>query len=125
MDEYLLWQFSRNLVYALCGRRVVTFAFVVAVNHTVKEVPKLSLYYFPSCPYCVRVTNILGELPFPVELRNIHRNSTFSKELMAARGRTTVPVLRVDDPDELMETRWMPESLDILAFLRRLSATHQ
>jgi glutaredoxin len=68
------------------------------------KVPELVLYHMPWCGYCQRVERALEQLGLEIELRE-------------ARGRTTVPVLRIREPDGT-ET-WMPESLDIVAYLRR------
>ena len=75
----------------------------------------LSLYQFDACPFCARVRRVIDELNAPVELRDIFQNPTFRQELVAARGRPTVPVLRCDADGQ---SRWMPESADIIAYLR-------
>lgn len=81
---------------------------------------RLTLYHYPSCPYCQRVFRVLQELDLEVERRDIHRDSAALAELVAARGRRTVPVLRIEDADGRVE--WMPESYDIIDYLRRLHA---
>lgn len=75
----------------------------------------LALYYFPSCPYCKRVLNAAKRLGVELELRNTRTHPEHQRELMNARGRGTVPVLRyqVDGEDV-----WMPESADIVDFLK-------
>jgi glutathione S-transferase len=52
-----------------------------------------------------------------VEYRNIREDSAYRDELLEARGKTTVPVLRIgsSDPDE--EDEWMLESADIVQYL--------
>jgi glutaredoxin len=77
----------------------------------------LILYHLPGCGYCRRVERVLDELGLEIEHRNILDSSEHRDELRRARGRTTVPVLRIREPDGT-ET-WMPESLDIVAFLRK------
>ncbi|MBW2380663.1 MAG: glutathione S-transferase N-terminal domain-containing protein [Deltaproteobacteria bacterium] len=77
---------------------------------------RLALYYIDGCPFCVRVRGVIGELGLDVELRNIYENSTRLEELREARGRTTVPVLRITSADG--EDRWMPESADIIRYLQ-------
>ena len=54
--------------------------------------------------------------PLDVELRNIYDDRQHFDELRAARGRTTVPVLRITSSDG--EDRWMPESADIVRYLQ-------
>ncbi len=77
----------------------------------------LALYYFPQCGYCSRVLRALDGLDVDAELRDIHENPEHWDALVAARGRATVPVLRITSPDG--EERWMPESLDIVQYLER------
>lgn len=76
----------------------------------------LALYHYEGCGYCARVRRALSELGVEVELRDIERDPTHLRALVDARGRRTVPVLRIrhDEGDE-----WMPESADIVAYLRR------
>ncbi|MEM1417317.1 MAG: glutathione S-transferase N-terminal domain-containing protein [Myxococcota bacterium] len=76
----------------------------------------LALYYYPSCPFCRRVTRVIDELDIDVELRDIWQDPQHRADLQEARGRTTVPVLRCQSGDV---DRWMPESLDIIAYLRQ------
>jgi glutaredoxin len=77
--------------------------------------PDLALYYYDGCPYCERVKRTLAQLGVVVDMRNIHQDRKHLDDLVAARGRRTVPVLRIagDGRDQ-----WMPESADIIAYLR-------
>lgn len=81
---------------------------------TGSKAPKLSLYYFDACPFCVRVLRTAKRLGVELELRDIYDGRKHRDDLMAARGRGTVPVLRIegDGKDE-----WMPESMDIIDYL--------
>ncbi len=78
---------------------------------------KLALYYTPWCPYCGLVREVIDELGIDVELRDIASDSNYQEELVAARQRATVPVLRITSPSG--ETRWMPESSDIISLLEK------
>jgi glutaredoxin len=75
----------------------------------------LALYYSPTCPFCVRVLRVIEELGIDVELRNVWTDDKYCAELVEARGRATVPVLRCTSQDR---DRWMPESADIVRYLR-------
>ena len=75
----------------------------------------LLLYHFEGCPYCARVRRVIDRLGIDVELRDIFENQTYLKELNEARGRRTVPVLRIIGADG--EERWMPESADIVRYM--------
>ncbi len=80
---------------------------------------KLTLYHFDSCPFCRMVRVAIDDLGLVVELRDIFENAQFRDELVEARGRPTVPVLRISTPDG--EERWMPESRDIVQYLESLA----
>jgi glutathione S-transferase len=80
--------------------------------------PDLILYHAPGCPYCIRVDRVLDELGLEIEHRDVRSQPRHREDLHAARGRTTVPVLRILDVDGSADERWMPESLDIIRYLR-------
>lgn len=82
--------------------------------------PKLALYHYETCYYCRVVRNAIDELALgdAVELRNVRENPDHRRELIDARGRKTVPVLRIEDEDG--RVTWMPESRIIVRFLRGL-----
>lgn len=77
----------------------------------------LALYYYPSCPYCQRVLRCLDALNLEIDLRNIHARESDRQALLEARKRGTVPVLRIIEDDG--QVTWMPESLDIVAYLNQ------
>jgi glutaredoxin len=79
---------------------------------------KLALYTSPGCPFCWRVTEVISRLGLEVEMRNVISDRATREELIRARGRMTVPVLRIQSPDG--EVRWMPESLDIIHYLEHM-----
>ena len=77
---------------------------------------KLALYHFNSCPFCRMVRSAIGELGIDVEFRNIMESAQHRDDLIEARGRATVPVLRITTPEGV--DRWMPESRDIVRYLQ-------
>ncbi|MGF1465962.1 MAG: glutathione S-transferase N-terminal domain-containing protein [Sandaracinaceae bacterium] len=94
------------------------YADLLVEHHLSEPEERLSLYYFPSCPFCRIVLRAIDELGIQarIELRNIWEDDQHRADLVAARGRGTVPVLRCDAGDV---TRWMPESRDIARYLRK------
>lgn len=78
---------------------------------------KLALYYFDSCPFCGMVRRAIDLLGIDVELRDVMVEPQHRDDLVEARGRATVPVLRITSPDG--EERWMPESQDIISYLQQ------
>ena len=80
---------------------------------------KLALYYSIRCPFCAIVTSAIDRLGLDIELREIFDDPRDREELVEARGRATVPVLRITSPDG--EERWMPESRAIVRYLEEMS----
>ncbi len=76
---------------------------------------KLALYHFNGCPFCAMVRSTIDRLGIDVELQDIFENPEHRDDLIEARGRATVPVLRITSPGG--EERWMPESRDIVRYL--------
>ncbi len=91
-------------------------------NATDTSAPKLALYVTPICPYCIYVRTAISKLGLDVEIRNIYSQEHF-EDLVAARNRATVPVLRISSPNETIEETWLPESMDIVAYLKEFKAT--
>ncbi len=89
-------------------------------RYAVSESPaedKLALYHFDSCPFCRMVRAAIDKLGIDVELRNVMQDSQHRDDLIAVRGRATVPVLRITSADGT--DRWMPESRDIVNYLQQ------
>jgi glutaredoxin len=78
---------------------------------------ELALYFFDGCPFCDMVRRDIEAMGIDVDLRNIYDDAQHRGDLIAARGRATVPVLRITTPQG--EDRWMPESRDIVQYLQR------
>jgi glutathione S-transferase len=81
-----------------------------------KEMNRLALYYFPSCPYCVMVLRSIDEMGLDIELRNIFADRSWRAELIEEGGRSTVPCLRIAHDNA--EVEWMYESYEIIDYLR-------
>lgn len=84
------------------------------------SLPKLSLYHYDTCFYCRVVRDAIDELGMDVELRDVRADRQYREQLIAARGRKTVPVLRIEL--DRGDVQWMPESRYIVGYLRRLNA---
>ncbi len=80
------------------------------------EKDTLALYHFNGCPFCSMVRRAIDSLDIEVELRDIHQDMQHRDDLIEARGRATVPVLRITSSEG--EIRWMPESRDIVRYLQ-------
>ncbi|GAB4202366.1 MAG: hypothetical protein OHK0013_15550 [Sandaracinaceae bacterium] len=84
------------------------------------RVVSLAVYYFDGCPYCERVRRSAKALGLELAWRDIDRDRSHRRDLLAARGRGTVPVLRIHR--ERGRDIWMPESADIVSFLEEHAA---
>ena len=94
-----------------------SFATLLIDRLAIAPQAELALYHFDSCPFCRRVRRALERLGIEdqVELRDIFDNLEYRDELMAARGRPTVPVLRCSSGEGA--PHYLPESADIIRFL--------
>ncbi len=75
----------------------------------------LSLYGTTTCPYCVFVLRALEPLDLDVPFRDT-TDPEHRRALVEGTKRTQVPVLRIDTA---AGTRWMPESVDIVRYLKQ------
>lgn len=94
------------------------FAAEFSEHYAPSETPatdKLALYTMAGCPFCWQVIAVIKRLGLQVEMRDVMAQQAQRQELIEARGRATVPVLRIQSPDG--EDRWMPESRDIIHYL--------
>lgn len=80
--------------------------------------PRFALYYYPSCYFCRIVQQAMDKFGVEAELRDIHQDAQWRTDLIEARRRTTVPVLRIETEEG--EVVWMPESRDIIRYLSSL-----
>ncbi len=69
------------------------------------------LYKFDSCPYCVKVRNVVSELGLDLEMRDTRENDAYRVELLDLAGKTQVPCLVIDGKP-------MHESDDIVNYLK-------
>ncbi len=72
--------------------------------------PKLELFKFDACPFCVFVMDKIDDLNILVEMKDIQRDSESYKRLVSDTGKRTVPCLYIDNKP-------MFESSDIVAWL--------
>ncbi|MEC7275582.1 MAG: glutaredoxin [Bdellovibrionota bacterium] len=73
--------------------------------------PKLELFKFDACPFCLRVMGLIEELNLKVQYQDIQMDSAALQRLTGDTGRRTVPCLYIDGTP-------MFESADIMMWLR-------
>lgn len=72
----------------------------------------LTLYYKPSCPFCVRVLAAIERMQVEVNLIDINTDSKYRDELIEKGGKKQVPYFVDDEKDVAMY-----ESDDIIEYL--------
>ena len=70
----------------------------------------LVLYYRPTCPLCIRVTDFMRSRGIEIPLRNISIDSEAARTLVSVGGKQQVPCLFIDGKP-------LYESSDIIAWL--------
>jgi len=86
---------------------------------TVKQ--PLTLYVRDYCMYCSRVLLAADQLSLEIDVRNIWEHPAYERELVEATGKRVVPVLAIGEPEG--DRTWMPESRDIIRFLKSKSVS--
>ena len=86
-----------------------------ALNSNSSSVSDLVLYQSETCWFCGRVRQALAEMQVNLVLRDIDHDLHFRQELASGGGKTQVPCLRIQHPDQRVE--WMYESADIIQYL--------
>ncbi len=76
-----------------------------------------TLYHLEACPFCVKVRRELRRLAITIPMKEINADPRNHEELMAGGKIDQVPCLRYRD--EAGAEKWMYESSEINAFLRR------
>lgn len=75
----------------------------------------LTLYYYPSCPFCVRVKRQMKRLNLKIRLVDPRKDEVAMKNLQEKGGKVQVPCLQITSEDGSSE--WMYESADINDYL--------
>lgn len=82
-----------------------------------KACRSLIMYQFLSCPFCIKVRREMTRLSLNIEKRDAQKDIESREELLTGGGELKVPCLRITDADG--SVRWMYESNDIIAYLRK------
>ncbi|MFK7770467.1 MAG: glutaredoxin family protein [Mariniblastus sp.] len=72
--------------------------------------PELTLYYFPSCPFCHVVLDCLSRLGREIPMRDIQTEAGARDDLLKIGGKGQVPCLVIDGKP-------LYESSDIVSWL--------
>ncbi|MEC9415473.1 MAG: glutathione S-transferase N-terminal domain-containing protein [Pseudomonadota bacterium] len=80
----------------------------------------LSLYDFATCPFCIKVRRFMHENNINIEILDADNNKTHKSDLVTHGGKHQVPCLRITEPEK--EDKWLYESDDIIAYLKKIIA---
>ena len=75
------------------------------------------LFYFATCPYCIKVRLALRWMGIKLPLKDILFSSANKAELVAGGGKEQVPCLRIEH--EKGDVQWMYESGEIIQYLKQ------
>ena len=75
----------------------------------------LTLYFYPTCPFCVRVKRQMKRLNLDIKKVDPRKDETAMKNLKEIGGKVQVPCLQITAEDGNSE--WMYESADINEYL--------
>ncbi|GGI85045.1 hypothetical protein GCM10007978_23480 [Shewanella hanedai] len=81
-----------------------------------KNLNDVQLYYFNTCPYCIKVLLSIKMMGLEFEHKNIHSSEIYKDELIEGGGKKQVPCLRIEENDSV---RWLYESSDIIDYLQQ------
>lgn len=71
---------------------------------------ELTLFYRPTCPYCMKVFSFMNRAGIKLESRNVTADPEALAELVERGGMDQVPCLKIGE-------RYLYESDDIIAYL--------
>ena len=77
----------------------------------------LTLYHFPTCPFCLKTRRTMRRLSLDIELRDARQDEAHRAALIAGGGKPQVPCLLITDADG--KQAWLYESDAINGYLNR------
>ena len=77
----------------------------------------LTLYHFPTCPFCLKTRRTMRRLSLDIELRDARQDEAHRAALIAGGGKPQVPCLLITDADG--KQAWLYESDAINGYLHR------
>lgn len=89
----------------------------VAFSHVhTRELPKLMLYYSPSCPYSQKVLNYLKAIQKTIPMKNVYASRQVKEELIRLGGKAQVPCLMINgrplyESDLIIQ--WLADNKDL------------
>ena len=82
-----------------------------------QQCQSLALYQFSTCPFCIKVRQEMRRLSLPIEKRDAQHHTANRDALLQGSGATKVPCLQITEANG--QTRWLQDSTEIVAYLRK------
>ena len=82
-----------------------------------QQCQSLVLYQFSTCPFCIKVRQEMRRLSLPIEKRDAQHHTANRDALLQGSGATKVPCLQITEANG--QTRWLQDSTEIVAYLRK------
>ncbi len=81
-----------------------------------EQTKSLTLYHFPTCPFCIKTRRAIKRLSLSIETRDTVKHAGNRQELLNGGGEIKVPCLRISKQDGSEE--WLYESGQIIKYLQ-------
>jgi glutaredoxin len=82
-----------------------------------QQCQSLALYQFSTCPFCIKVRQEMRRLSLPIEKRDAQHHAANRDALLQGSGASKVPCLQITEANG--QTRWLQDSSEIVAYLRK------
>jgi glutaredoxin len=79
----------------------------------------LTLYQYPTCPFCIKVRRIIKKQSLTIEVRNAQQEGNDRNELISQGGKAQVPCLKIIHA-ETKQVEWLYESDAIITYLKNI-----
>jgi len=81
-----------------------------------REVKRLRVYDYPSCPNSIRLRHALYRLNLDIQYCDIRKSTVHRDNLLHELGRLHAPCLRIEDSQQV---QWLDESEQIIHYLNQ------
>jgi glutaredoxin 2 len=90
------------------------------MNNSEKTFPGHELFYFASCPFCIKAIAAMKWMGIKIPMKNIKKDPANKAELVSGGGKKQVPCLKISDAKGV---RWLYESNDIIKYFKQAQAS--
>ncbi len=88
-------------------------------NEVDKKTKLLTLYQYPTCPFCIKVRRIIKKQSLNIEVKNAQHEGDDRNELVSQGGKAQVPCLKIIH-SKTDQVEWLYESDAIISYLENI-----